>query len=134
MSDRTKYVFDLTGDELVQELSRRVTACQDYIVNTGRARAWKKNRDFYENRMFGESEDVDIIDAGAVGEMKGLTFCHFRNIIRHMINGLTGNVPTFAVSALNTKVKSRRASEFGKQIVKYYHKVKRVRKPMSRQA
>jgi len=125
-----KYSFLLRGDELVSDLAEKVRAFQSYVVATGKAKAWKKNRDFYENKIYGEGEAEDILDTGEVGELKALTFNHFRNILRHMLNSLVANVPAFDVSAANTSVKARRSSKVGKNVVEYYHKIKRVNKPM----
>jgi hypothetical protein len=125
-----KYSFLLKGDELVSDLAEKVRAFQDYVVATGKARAWKKNRDFYENKIYGEGEAEDILDTGDVGELKALSFNHYRNIMRHMLNSLVANVPAFDVSAANTSVKARRSAKVGKNVVEYYHKIKRINKPM----
>jgi hypothetical protein len=123
-SDPDKYFFNKKGDELAQDLMEKVYAFQDYAVRSGTYTQWRKNQKFYENRMFG-SLSSDIIDVGAVGELKALTYNHFRNVIRHMLNQLTAITPSFDVSATNTEVASRRASAIGKDIVNYYFKVKR---------
>lgn len=123
-----KYLFTKEGDELAGELYRLVEGFQDYIVNSGIYYQWRKNQRFYENNFFGQRIDEDITDAGAVGELKAMSFNHFRNILKHMLNQLTASIPAFDVSASNTDVASRRASKIGEHIVNYYFKVKRALK------
>lgn len=125
-----KYCFLLKGDELVSNLAEKVRSFQDYAIASGKARSWKKNRDFYENRIYGENEAEDILDTGEIGELKALTFNHYRNILRHILNALVSNVPAFDVTAANTSIKARRSSKVGKNVVEYYHKIKRVNKPL----
>jgi hypothetical protein len=125
-----KYCFLYKGDELVSHLADQVRSFQSYVIATGKARSWKKNRDFYENKIYGEGEADDVIDTGEIGELKAVTFNHFRNILRHILNALVSNVPAFDVTAANTSIKARRSAKVGKNVVEYYHKIKRVNKPL----
>jgi hypothetical protein len=138
MEARTKsrkdYIFLRKGDELAQSLMDRVTEFQEYIVRTNILAQWRKNQRFYENNFFGTAKSADILDAGAVGELKATSFNHFRNVIRHMLNQLTASTPSFDVSAANTDVSSRRAADIGKEIINYYFKVKRVARYTKRSA
>jgi hypothetical protein len=129
-----KYWFKKTGDELVQELAERVDEFQDYVLRSNLASQWRKNEAFYENRIFGGSISNDILDIGDVGEEKALTFNHYRNIIRHMLNNLTAKDPAYDVSAANTDVASRQAARLGDDLVSYYYRTKRIKKHMSKMA
>lgn len=120
-----KYFFQEKGDTLAQCLMDKVMQFQENAIRVGHYSQWIKNQRFYENKMFGNLS-TDIVDAGAVGELKGLTYNHFRNVLRHMLNQLTAVTPAFDVSASNTEVASRRATSIGKDIVNYYFKVKRA--------
>ena len=129
-----KYLFLKKGDELAADLYRLVEGYQDYVINSGMYYQWRKNQRFYENNFYGQRIDDDITDAGAVGELKAMSFNHFRNILKHMLNQITASTPAFDVSASNTDVASRRASKIGEQIVNYYFKVKRANKFTKRAA
>lgn len=127
-----RYFWAMEGDELATELGERVRTFQEQALRIGLTNVWAKNRAFYEGRHFGNSMDVDIIDAGDVGELKALTFNHFRNILRHIINQLSAQIPAYEVSARNSNLKSQRAARIGKDIIKYYYKVRRLSKHMHR--
>lgn len=129
-----KYLFLKKGDELAADLYRLVEGYQDYVINSGLYYQWRKNQRFYENNFYGQRIEDDITDAGAVGELKAMSFNHFRNILKHMLNQLTASTPAFDVSASNTDVASRRGSKIGEQIVDYYFKVKRANKHTKRAA
>jgi len=124
------YSFLKKGDELAADISKKVKTFQQYVERHGHLSSWRKNRAFYENRQFGNMPSVDVLDAGSAGEIKATTFNHFRNILRHMLNALTQNVPVYDVSAINTDVQSRRSCKIGRHLVDYYHKVKRLAKYM----
>ena len=120
------YLFHKTGDQLAGELLTRVDQFQNYVIQTGIYYSWYQNKRFYENRFnTGFMQGPDILDIGEQGELKTAAFNHFRNILRHMLNALTAQVPAFEVSAQNTDLSSRRASRLGKEIINYYFKVKR---------
>lgn len=120
------------GDELSREIADRVESFQNKMQAIGLTKVWAKNRAFYENRMVSNAIETDVIDSGDVGELKGVTFNHYRNIIRHMINGMTANMPAFDVSAMNTDKDSRRAASIGRDLVTYYYKTKRAAKHVKR--
>jgi hypothetical protein len=125
---QSDYWFSKEGDELATLLAHKVRNFQEYTVRSGLVYVWNKNRAFYEGRIFGNSISNDIIDCGDVGELKSMSFNHFRNIIRHMLNSLMANNPAFDVSAINTDRSSRRSARIGRDLVNYYHKTKRTRK------
>jgi hypothetical protein len=124
------YWFSKSGDELTSEIAKHIDNFQDYILKLGLINVWAKNQAFYENRVLSDSIANDIIDTGDIGEQKGVTFNHFRNIIRHMLNALTANDPVFDVSAINTDIASRRSARIGRDLVNYYYKTKRLNKVM----
>jgi hypothetical protein len=126
------YWFAKSGDELTSELAKRIDSFQKYILDLGLIHVWNKNRAFYENRMLGGSDSIsnDIIDTGDIGELKAMSFNHFRNILRHIVNSLTSNDPVFDVSATNTDIRSRRSAKIGRDLVNYYYKTKRLNKTM----
>ena len=123
-----QYLFTKKGDELAAGLVEKVENFQEYIIQSGIYAQWRKNQRFYENEFYGNTKGEDILDAGAVGELKATSFNHFRNVLRHMLNQLTAITPAFDVSAANTDVASRRAAKIGKDVVNYYFKVKRASK------
>lgn len=126
--DPKKYDFELKGDDLAQVLNDKVDSFREYAIQRGHLAAWRKNQRFYENDYFGEGQASDILDSGAVGELKALAFNHFRNILRHIINNTTSNFPAFDVTAINTNIDVRRAARLGKDLIEYYFKVKRSHK------
>jgi hypothetical protein len=126
-----EYWAKKSGDELSIELYERVKSFQDFVLTSGLSGSWRKNRDFYENRIVDDEIGSDILDAGEVGELKATTFNHFRNILRHMINQITAQVPSYDVSATNVDVKSRRSTSIGRDLVKYYFKARRLSKHMA---
>jgi hypothetical protein len=130
--DRRKYDFDHEGDELAQIIMEKVRGFQGYAIRKGLAAQWRKNIAFYENEFFASSDD--IVDTGAAGELKALAFNHFRNVLRHTYNQVVSQMPAYQVSALNTSVKSRRASKISKNIINYYFNVKRLSKDRARAA
>lgn len=123
---KDKYIFLEKGDKLAAALHEKVEDFQEYIISSGIYSQWRKNQLYYENDFYGAGKSHDIVDAGAIGELKASSFNHFRNILRHMLNQLTAITPAFDVSAANTDVASRRAAKIGKDIVNYYFKVKRA--------
>lgn len=114
------------GDELAQEIAEKVHAFQEYTKRNTYYQQWIKNRSLYENRIFGQAKDQDIIDCGDVGELKAVSFNHFRNILRHVVNAHTSKVPAYDVTARNTTLGARRSAKIGKDIVKYYYNSKRL--------
>jgi len=127
-NSKNEYLFLKKGYELAAGLTKKVNDYQDYVLRAGIYSQWRKNQRYYENDFYGNAKSNDIMDAGAVGELKASSFNHFRNVIRHMLNQLTAIVPAFDVSAANTDVESRRASKIGEDVVSYYFKVKRASK------
>ena len=118
-----EYVFAKKGDELVTELAQQVETFQNYCVRNGLSHEWKKNKAFYENRMFGtNSQGSDITDMGEAGELKALTYNHFRNVLRHQFNIIVGINPTFNVTSRTTSSNSRRTMKVGRAISDYYFK------------
>lgn len=122
-----KYAFLLNGQDLADQLVKRIKTHIDYVRSSGLATQWEKNQAFYENNFYGAGRSNDITAAGEQGELLATSFNHFRNILRHIQNQLTSQVPSYTVSANNSDPKSRRAKEIGESIVDYYFKVKRVK-------
>lgn len=130
-----QYFFTLEDDqELVNELYGRVVDFQDYVIKSGKALAWQKNKDYYENKFYTTYEGLDITDAGEQGELLAMSVNEFRNILRHMLNPIASNTPSFTVSSVNSDVDSRRGADIGKQVINYYEKVKRFSKVTKRTA
>lgn len=127
-----KYLFQKSGEELCTELAKKVGTFQDFALRSGLCHVWNKNRAFYEGRVFGNSITNDIIDTGSVGEQKAMSFHHFRNIIRHQLNGISSKEPAYEVSSINADLDSRRSSRLGDDLVVYYYKTKRAKKYMAR--
>ena len=114
-----RYFWAKEGDELANELGERVRGFQENALRIGLTNVWARNRAFYEGRHFGNPMDVDIIDSGDVGELKAVAFNHYRNILRHIINQLTAQIPAYDVSARNSDLKSQRSARIGKDLIKY---------------
>ena len=123
-----KHLFNLKGEDLAKALAKKVQDFQDYIIRIGRARKWAKQKDYYENKFFSSTEGIDIFDAGEQGELQATAFNEFRNIVRHMINPIVSQTPSFTVTAANSDIESRIGSDIGKKIINYYDKVKRYGK------
>lgn len=119
----SEYIFSKSGDDLVSELARQVESFKNYCIRNGFVYEWKKNRAFYENRIFGSNlNGSDIVDSGEVGELKALSYNHFRNVLRHQFNILININPTFNVTARKTSSNSRRTMKVGRSIADYYFK------------
>ena len=134
MTNIKEDIFLKKGDELAKCLHDQATGFQKFAVEKGYYSQWQKNQRFYENNHFNHEKTADIIDTGAVGELKAISFNHFRNIIRHMLNQITAIMPAFDVSAANTDVASRRAANIGKDVINYYYKIKRATKQTKKAA
>lgn len=123
-----KYLFNFKGDELGKRLAEKVTSFQEYAIASGKANNWIKNKDFYENKFYSEDGSMDILDAGEQGEILIGSTNHFRNVLRHVLNPIIANPPKFTVTATNSNISCRIASDIGRDIINYYDKVKRFDK------
>lgn len=134
-SNTSKYTFTIKDEqELSDALMERVVDFQNYVIITGKATSWQKNKDYYENKFYTSYEGLDIIDAGEQGELLAMSVNHFRNVIRHTLNPIQSVTPSFTVTSVNSDVNARRGADIGKQIINYYEKVKRFSKVSKRVA
>lgn len=120
MSD---YLFSLKGDYLSQAIGQKILGFQNYVLRSGKGSAWSKNRDYYENKFYSNREFIDILDVGEQGELLATACNDYRNVLRHLLSGITSQKYEFTLSSVNSQTTSRRDTDIGKQVLDYYEHV-----------
>lgn len=127
------YFATLPQDELVQELSERISTWNRYILKQGLAQKWRRSYDMYYGKHQGEEGAVgtsNIGKAGDNGELTTVSVNHFRNLIKHVLAITTDQKPAFDPRAINTDLESLQQAELSKNILDAYLVQKRMGRDM----
>lgn len=123
MTDQTKYFAALEGDKLADELSARIKQFED--LRQPALSRWQRNIDYYHNRAY-HDQGGDIGYTGEQEEFTSVGVNHFRNIIQHMKNLITGARPSFQARATNSDQKSLQQARLANNLLDYYSREKRM--------
>lgn len=105
MSNKDQYFASLEGKEFTSEIRTRI---KKHIDNRASLEErWRRNYQFYYNQhnksnlSWGALSVASVELAGEQGELVKVGVNHFRNILLHVLNLITGTAPAFQARATN---------------------------------
>ena len=120
---RDKYFASLPSDECAEEALHRIDDYYQYLKNSGRIYIWRKS---YEQYYKGLMRGARINQAGTEGEYSILNINHYRNILQHIKNMTTQQLPGLTPRAANTDYSSMAQTIVASGILDYYMNEKGV--------
>lgn len=115
----TNYWAQKIGDEFLQELNRKVSEYDDYLMHSGILSELRDSfRTFYS--------DTKINDFGRQGEHKLLCINQYASLCRSLISLVTTNRPSFQPISANTDSSSNAATVLALGLLDYYMSSKRL--------
>jgi hypothetical protein len=126
LNQENKYFATYQGEDLLEELVKRVKHYDDFVRETGLEAVWEKSY----SRYFGKNKDgfksSSIGRAGARKELSVLVTNDYRSILTNIHVLTTDQRPTFKTRAVNTDQKSIVQTIFGDRLLEYYMREKNV--------
>jgi hypothetical protein len=121
MERDTQYWASKSGPDFTGALVEKVEDYYDFLRSSGLYDLWSRSHMMY---AWGTTENV-IRDIGRDGQFKALRINHYRNILRHLYVGTTGQRPTYKPVATNTDYNSRAQARVCEGALEYYDTRKR---------
>lgn len=118
-----QYFATLPPIKLISCLKDRVKRYDDYVYMTGRLELWSRAYNYYNAA---NTTGGTLNRSGEQGEYTELTANHFRNILIHILNLITGERPTFEARATNTDFDSMAQTQVANGILDYYNRFKNM--------
>ena len=98
-----------------------------FIQTNGQLRQWGTNFNYY---FAGRLSQGMVQIGGQEGEYRILNANHFRNLLLHILQLVTGQRPSFEPRAINSDVKSQKQTILAKGLLDYYMREKRIERDL----
>lgn len=93
------------------------------LQKLGKLRLWKRAYDYF---YMGEKRGGALARSGKQNEFVRLPVNHYRNIIKHLLNGVTSQPPSPEPQAQNTDFDSMSQTVVSRGVINYYDRDKRI--------
>jgi hypothetical protein len=114
---RTEYFATLPVKDLCPELTNRVDSYYNFLRSSGRWAIWRRSYNYY---YAGLLRGGQLNSAGAEGEYTTTNINHYRNLLQHLKNMTTQQLPALNPRAANTDYKSMAQTIIASGILDYY--------------
>ena len=111
--------FEMLGGVLGDKINKYY----QHIQLTGRITTWQNVNYHYHHTYY---NGADLRQAGDNGEFELLTINHFKNILHHMINMVSGEDISYSPRTTNTDSKSQKQALLSQNILEYYISERKV--------
>jgi hypothetical protein len=115
-----EYFANKPREEIGHDLMREVDNYYNYIQQFGRMRVWRRAYDYY-NR--GWMKGSRLNRTGKQDEYMSVCINEFRNILLHLLVGVTANKLSPEPKAENTDYKSRAQTKIASGVVEHYNRI-----------
>lgn len=116
----TEYFANKPREEIGFDLMREVDDYYSYVQKFGRMRVWRRAYDYY-NR--GWMKGARLNKTGKQDEYTSACINEFRNILLHLLVGVTANKLSPEPKAENTDYKSRAQTKIAGGVLEYYNRI-----------
>lgn len=121
--DTTQYFASMDSDELAKQVMYRVKTFDDYVLRSGRLALWARSYTFYNRAAF---TGARLNRTGENAEYTENSINHYRNLLQHILNLVTGQKPSFDARATNTDYQSMAQTIVANRICDHYNRVKNM--------
>ena len=117
MSDKDQYFATQNTTEICGDLMRKVEDYFQYLTTSGRLTIWRRSYEYYYRGIFRGGR---MARQGSENEYTTICVNHYRNLLQHLLNMTTQQLPALLPRASNTDFKSMAQTITATGILDYY--------------
>jgi hypothetical protein len=116
-SIKTEYFAAMNSDDLCSELMKKTDNYYKYLQESGRMSIWRRSYEAYYRNIFRGGK---MNRAGNEGEYTTININHLRNLVQHLINMTTQQLPALIPQSANSDYRSMAETIVASGILDYY--------------
>lgn len=122
-SNVSEYFANKPRKDIGLLLIQRIDGFYNFIQTSGKLTLWRRCYDYYYHGLI---RGARLRKTGKEDEFTTIHVNHYRNILQHLLIGVTQTKPTFEPQAANTDYKSQSQAIVANGVIEYYNRYKRM--------